>query len=220
MASRKSSNAGFVRRVWTLHDDSVLKHKILTNGRMNWNGLALSFPGRTGKQCRERWHNHLREGIKKGEWTDKDDATILSSHARLGNRWSKISKLLTKRSDNDVKNRYYALLKMQKVDGFHIPSNNTVDARTQYAFSETTENLDDDHTYCCDSVSSSSPSPSSLIEQHYCPSFAPSKSEIVTNLACDTLYASMWDHWDASLDCVHNNDIEHQDFLIKLASSI
>jgi len=31
--------------------------------------LARAFPGRSGKQCRERWHNHVNDHIKKGEWT-------------------------------------------------------------------------------------------------------------------------------------------------------
>lgn len=31
--------------------------------------MAKAFPGRSGKQCRERWHNHVDERVKKGEWT-------------------------------------------------------------------------------------------------------------------------------------------------------
>jgi len=33
--------------------------------------IAQSLPERTGKQCRERWHNHLGSGIKKGDWTEE-----------------------------------------------------------------------------------------------------------------------------------------------------
>lgn len=78
-------------------------------GAVNWNLIATSFPGRTGKQCRERWHNHLFEGIKKGDWTEEEDMVILKSHERLGNQWSKISKLLEGRSDTSVKNRFNVL---------------------------------------------------------------------------------------------------------------
>jgi len=27
--------------------------------------------GRIGKQCRERWHNHLNPDIKKEDWSDQ-----------------------------------------------------------------------------------------------------------------------------------------------------
>jgi hypothetical protein len=33
--------------------------------------VAQSLPDRTGKQCRERWHNHLGSGIKKGDWSEE-----------------------------------------------------------------------------------------------------------------------------------------------------
>ena len=206
MTSRKSSNAGFVRRVWTLHDDSVLKHKILTNGRssMNWNEVALSFPGRTGKQCRERWHHHLREGIKKGEWSEKDDATILSSHARLGNRWSKISKLLTKRSDNDVKNRYKTLQKMQK--GNDLLSNSVM---------KISENVEDNKDSKSDNTSiakDTTTSSSSYSGRHFSYStlFEPERvANTTTNFGSD-MYSGLWDQWDAANDYVnvnHNNGI-------------
>jgi hypothetical protein len=41
------------------------------SGVGNWSGVADCLPGRTGKQCRERWHNHLNPGIVKGDWTEE-----------------------------------------------------------------------------------------------------------------------------------------------------
>ena len=32
---------------------------------------------RTGKQCRERYFNHLQPNIKKGNWSDEEDNIII-----------------------------------------------------------------------------------------------------------------------------------------------
>uniref|UniRef100_A0A8R7NYE8 HTH myb-type domain-containing protein n=1 Tax=Triticum urartu TaxID=4572 RepID=A0A8R7NYE8_TRIUA len=31
--------------------------------------IARSLPGRIGKQCQERWHNHLNPDIQRDAWT-------------------------------------------------------------------------------------------------------------------------------------------------------
>ncbi|CAM9688291.1 unnamed protein product, partial [Discosporangium mesarthrocarpum] len=33
--------------------------------------IATHFPGRSGKQCRERWLNHLDTRVKKSLWTSE-----------------------------------------------------------------------------------------------------------------------------------------------------
>lgn len=38
-------------------------------GSQKWSDVAKKMPGREGKQCRERWHNHLSPSIKKTPWT-------------------------------------------------------------------------------------------------------------------------------------------------------
>jgi Myb-like DNA-binding domain len=64
------------------------------HGEGSWSSIAKSFSGRIGKQCRERWHNQLRPDIRRDAWTDEEEALLAEAHARLGNKWADISKVL------------------------------------------------------------------------------------------------------------------------------
>ena len=50
--------------VWQEEDD-LLRRLVEKGGAKNWSAVAAQLKGRAGKQCRERWHNHLKRGIKK-----------------------------------------------------------------------------------------------------------------------------------------------------------
>jgi len=50
---------------------------------------------RVGKQCRERWHNHLNPMIRKSEWTEREEWFLYLTHQLLGNKWADISMNLT-----------------------------------------------------------------------------------------------------------------------------
>jgi Myb-like DNA-binding domain len=43
---------------------------------------------RTGKQCRDRWKNFLRSGIKKGAWTDDEEELIKDLYATFGPKYA------------------------------------------------------------------------------------------------------------------------------------
>ena len=67
--------------------------------------------GRNGKQCRERYHNHLKGGIKKEKWTPEEEVLLVNLHAEHGNRWAFISKLIEGRTENCVKNMLYSRMR-------------------------------------------------------------------------------------------------------------
>ncbi|TVU27237.1 hypothetical protein EJB05_29834, partial [Eragrostis curvula] len=100
---------------WTKVQDSILKDMVEQHGEHNWTVIAQSLPGRAGKQCRERWINHLRPDIKKNDfWTEDDDKMLIEAHIYYGNRWSVIAKHLSGRSENGIKNHWNATLRSLK----------------------------------------------------------------------------------------------------------
>ena len=59
---------------------------VKTEGEGQWSVIAKAFPGRIGKQCRERWHNQLRPDIKREAWTDSEELVLIAFHLKIGNK--------------------------------------------------------------------------------------------------------------------------------------
>ena len=96
---------GLVKGPWTKEEDDIIILCMQT-GVTKWAKIAEQIPGRLGKQCRERWLNHLDPTIKKGEWTAEEDAALMAAQAAHGNSWTKVAEALPGRSENAVKNRW------------------------------------------------------------------------------------------------------------------
>lgn len=54
-----------------------LPWQVLEHGTKHWGLIGGHLNGRTGKQCRERWHNQLDPAIRKDPWTRTEEDTLL-----------------------------------------------------------------------------------------------------------------------------------------------
>ena len=68
-------------------------------------------------QCRDHYLNYLQPGISKAAWSSEEDAALIAMHRELGNKWSTISRKLTGRPENSVKNRFMSALRRSGMGG-------------------------------------------------------------------------------------------------------
>ncbi|KAF8102962.1 hypothetical protein N665_0189s0016 [Sinapis alba] len=107
---------GLKKGPWTQEEDEKLIDHIQKHGHGSWRALPKQAGlKRCGKSCRLRWTNYLRPDIKRGNFTEEEEETIINLHALLGNKWSSIASNLPGRTDNEIKNYWNTHLRKKLI---------------------------------------------------------------------------------------------------------
>ena len=99
------------KTMWTKEEDELLTSIVQSMGARKWKSIAEHIPGRTGKQCRERWMSHISPDLKNPDWTEAEDRELERLHAMYGNKWAKLTAFFPGRPPNAIKNRWNCLLR-------------------------------------------------------------------------------------------------------------
>jgi Myb-like DNA-binding domain len=123
-------------------EDLILRQTIESSDcQWKWPVIAKAIPGRSGKQCRERYLNHLKPSLKLDSWSLMEDARLYHVYHSAGSKWAMIAKLLPGRTDNSVKNRFHHLSRRLEKRFAH-DDNSTNDTTTSLAAATTQQKLE------------------------------------------------------------------------------
>jgi myb proto-oncogene protein len=85
---------------WTEDEDLKLKAAVSTHGGKNWAAISALVPGRTKRQCNERWRNVLKPSIaptagRAGAWTEDEDLKLKAAFQTHGGKnWNAIAAIV------------------------------------------------------------------------------------------------------------------------------
>ncbi|XP_015639574.3 transcription factor MYB77 [Oryza sativa Japonica Group] len=113
-SSSAAAAGGKIKGSWSPEEDEQLRGAVARHGPRNWTAISEEVPGRSGKSCRLRWCNQLSPGVHRRPFTPDEDALIVAAHAKYGNKWATIARLLDGRTDNSVKNHWNSSLRRNR----------------------------------------------------------------------------------------------------------
>ena len=99
---------------FTKEEDQLLSEAVQKFGPRGWKKIAGFVPGRTARQCRERWINYLSPEVKTGDWKDEEEELLKSLIKKHGLCWSKIALEFPNRTDVCLKNHWVNICRKEK----------------------------------------------------------------------------------------------------------
>jgi hypothetical protein len=111
--NRNINQANERKGKWTEDEDIKLEDAVQTHGDKDWVAISAMVPGRTGKQCWNRWKEVLDPSIDRiagrtGKWTADEDSKLKDAmQAHGGKNWGAIATLVPGRTKKQCNLRWH-----------------------------------------------------------------------------------------------------------------
>jgi hypothetical protein len=117
--SSSTQGARRQRSTFSQIEDDELTRLVGELGESKWKEIEQRMPGRTARQCRERWNLYLALSASNAPWSLEDDLRLIQLYQSLGPKWVSLAKEFPARTPNNLKNRHRQLQrKVQRITRF------------------------------------------------------------------------------------------------------
>lgn len=103
-----------VKHKFSQEEDEELK-TLAEKLSYNWRQISKAMPGRTSRQCRERYKYFLSPDICQKNWSEEEDMILSQRFMEFGPKWATIAQFLDGRTPVSAKNRFKKLSRNKKV---------------------------------------------------------------------------------------------------------
>jgi hypothetical protein len=106
---------------WTAEEDKKLKEAVEIHKGKEWEAFTALIPGRTNRQCWNRWHeldpNMNRLARRNGRWTAAEDTQLTDAVQKSdGKNWAAVAELVPGRTGRQCGNRWNDSLRSPIID--------------------------------------------------------------------------------------------------------
>lgn len=100
-----------IRTSFTKTEDELLRNLVNKYGDYDWNTIAGLIPGKSPRQCRDRFRNYLSPELVNSVWTKEEDKELIMQYSIHGPKWALLVQYFPKRSTANIKNRFATLFR-------------------------------------------------------------------------------------------------------------
>lgn len=105
-----------IKKKFTPEEDSKIIELVGDEKYPCWHYISQQIPGKTARQCRERYQHYLSPSISSAPWTEEENQLLETLQQQYGNNWAKITEYFKGRTNTYLKNKWNLRHRKQEIE--------------------------------------------------------------------------------------------------------